>query len=201
MSSSLKAAKIVLFMGAGAGIIGVIKSIPPVQLEAFSSIIKISGTLAGFSAPWLLPALGIFALVSRDRHERRDFRGSGSNGFFSGSVKTGEVIPGNTDLGGWLANYWLMIYPMVMAYYNHVRFPFEKALVSLLGSGNFAIPVLDRLAEFSPVVIAVLVARKVWNSGSAVCRAILKVWMVLILAAIGNMVAYCVFYLSVHGLS
>jgi hypothetical protein len=126
MSDSLRAAKIVLFMGAGAGLVGIVRSIPPVQLEAFSSIINISGTLAGFSAPWLLPAFGIFALVSRDRHERRDFRGSGSSGFFSGSVKTGEIIPGNTDLGGWLANYWLMIYPMVMAYYNHARFPFMK---------------------------------------------------------------------------
>jgi hypothetical protein len=198
MSDSLKAAKIVLFMGAGAGIVGIVKTIPSLSLEKLSivaSLGKISGTLAGFSAPWLLPALGIFTLIGTDWQKKRDFSGWNSNGFFSGSVETGEVIPGNTELAAWLATYWMLVYPMVMFYYEYIRFPFTKALVSLLGSDNFAITVLDRLAEFSPIVIAVIVARKIWHSDSTFCKVIILVWMSLISVAAVNMVVYCGFYL------
>jgi hypothetical protein len=198
MSDSLKAAKIVLFMGAGAGVVGIVRAIPSLSLEKLSivaSLGKISGTLAGFSAPWLLPAFGIFTLIGTDWQKKRNFSGWNSNGFFSGSIETGEVTPGNPVLAAWLATYWMLIYPMVMFYYEYIRIPFTNALVSLLGSGHFAITVLDRLAEFSPVVIAVVVAGKIWHSDSVLRKVILRAWMYLISVAAVNMVVYCGFYL------
>jgi hypothetical protein len=203
MSDSLKAKKIVLLVGLASASVGLVKLFPLIPLEKFSAIGKISGTLAGFSAPWLLPALGIFTLVGADRHERRDFRGSSSGGFFNGSVKTGNVIAGNPGLGGWLATYWLMVYPIVMFYYSYIRIPFEQSIHRLLGisDSTFAIiTVLNMLAEFLPVVIAVIVAGKVWHSGSGFCRAIIATWMLMILAAAGNLVIYCGLYLAIKGL-
>lgn len=203
MSDSIKAKKIVLLVGLASASVGLVKLFPLIPLEKFSAIAKISGTLAGFSAPWLLPALGIFTLVGADRHERRDFRGSSSDGFFSGSVKTGNVITGNPGLGGWLATYWLMVYPMVMFYYSYIRIPFEQALMRLLGHSDSAfatITVLSRLGEFLPVVIAVIVAGKVWHSDSGLCKVIITAWMIMILAAAGNLVVYCGLYLAIKGL-
>ncbi len=202
-SKSIKARKIVLFLGSVFGTIAVIRALPLLSLGKFgvvSAISQISGTLAGFSVPWLLPVFGIFALVGIDRDEHRDFSGWYRGGSFSGSFKTGEIIPGNPELAGWLSTYWMLIYPMFKFYHDCIRFSFLKALGGLLGTSDsalLAVTISDILVGFSPIVIAVIVAGKVWHSECVFCIFILRFWFFLILAATVNITVYWGFRLLI----
>jgi hypothetical protein len=156
---------------------------------------EVSAIFAYAAGGWLVPAFIIWAFFSSNYKEKISVEGSGTKtGSFTLQVPTGRTIEGNPEAAKWVANFWLVAYPVFSVYfaasYAVARLVLTKETFSVTGFKNLD---LVLFCIVFPSILLFLITRFiniVSTSSFFICRWLVFIWKSLIVLMSVNALIY-----------
>jgi hypothetical protein len=150
----------------------------------FSSPLPELSKIAAFSIIWLIPAFLIGIFVSIDHDEMTT--GYGSDGIVF--LPTGKTVPGDPQSANFLANLWLVAYPIGYFYYTHL----DKLALTLTTFPNLEWILLRIIFPALSLALIAWVILAIWEFSDSffIFRWLILGWKILVSLATINLIGW-----------